>query len=169
MICLNCQCITPDKWNLISVEYVHNERVNAKFVCLTETWFRDGVNDGVSFSGYAKRASFSCSKNLGGGVALWSKECLEVKEIDLKNICVEKHFEICGVEWLVAARRFVNLLCYRSSKVGNIDIFCDGLSEVLHRLYRSGSRLIITGDFNTDPIRDSRHLRGSWTSSVHTI
>lgn len=73
---------------------------------------------------------------------------------------MEKHFEVCGVKWIVGGNFSVVLIvCYRSPTDGSVSVFCDQLQKVLEFIYKPYVPIIVVGDFNLDPNRDSRSYK----------
>ena len=72
----------------------------------------------------------------------------------LDQFCSEKDIEICGIFYSdILKTKYLILTCYRSPN-GNFKIFCDNITNTLDFLAKPNLQIILTGDFNIDPIRD---------------
>ncbi|VEN38131.1 unnamed protein product [Callosobruchus maculatus] len=87
-----------------------------------------------------------------GGVAIWVKQCISSKAIDLSRFCLEKDFEICAVKFSVKCKAYIVITCYRSPS-GDKKIFLTKIIDVLDSLYRPNIQLILCGDINMDALR----------------
>ena len=126
-----------------------------KFLCFTETWLsNDSINcfnfNNFSLSSYYCRNTFS-----HGGVGIWSRMGLNVCNIELKEFCIDKHIEICGVKWLDGDEIYIILVCYRSP-TGDLILFYNGIYSVLSSLFTLSVKIILCGDINLDSYHPSK-------------
>ena len=149
---LNCQGLTTEK-----IDILLSDHRNLKILCLTEIWQKNCSINSYFLHEFEPAANFCRSKFNHGGVGIWIKKGLNYKQINLNCYCVEKHFEICGINYkLNKTHKVLLLLCYRSPYVGDFTIFCEKISSVLDFLYKPQLKIILMGDFNIDPKRDFR-------------
>lgn len=156
ILLLNCQSLTNDKVNFITSEYLcGSSRVG--ILCLTETNLSNESIEYIHFPDFTRVSSFNRTQHKSGGVGIWVTDTLKVHPLNLNTFCIEKHFEVCGMSLRVGCdKTVVVLLCYRSPRLGDVNIFCDRLSGVLNRVYKPNIDIILLGDFNLDPDRDLR-------------
>lgn len=157
LLCLNCQCLTNSKIDLITSEFLENKSL--QFLCLSEIWLTDSNIDHVNFPDFYNGSSFCRSCSRGGGVGIWCRSGIKARKLDLGGFCIEKHFEICGVSFINCEVKTVIISCYRSCVNTDFAIFIDKFNDLLEFLYEPNLKLIICGDFNIDPIRDEKEYK----------
>ena len=66
---------------------------------LTETWARPESVSNIYFPNFNLASSYSRRANREGGVGIWHHDDVDVQPLDLGEYCIEKHIEVCGVNW----------------------------------------------------------------------
>lgn len=128
LLLLNIQGLKQDKIDSIIIDYCLPA---LKFVCLTETWCVSEEIAGYNIEGFSLGSNFCRGRFIRGGVALWYRDELECRHVDILAYCHEMHFECAAVEWSVNRDLSVYIiLCYRSLS-GNFDTFFGSLNSVL--------------------------------------
>jgi len=91
---------------------------------------------------------------------LLSSNKINVKELDLKEFCTEKVFEVYGGIWspVNTSSNVCVLVIYRSPNQ-NFHDFCQKLSDVLEAVFKPFLSLVLCGDFNVDPVMDEGQYR----------
>lgn len=130
------------------------------FICLTETWASPTSINYFNLTGFVLGSSYCRNNFKGGGVAIFLKNDLEFKEIDLQSYCLDKHIEICALSWKInkTAKTGVILSCYRSPS-GDIDIFFNVLLSILNFIYKPNINILLCGDFNIDSYNNSNDFK----------
>lgn len=152
---LNCQSLSVAKADAVAVNYIDE---SLKLICITESWLLPDALRVIYFPSFKLCSSFSRTTMRGGGTAIWGKNNLSVKPIILDSFCMEGIFESCGIRWKVADdKSMVIILVYRSphSSKDCLSIFFDKLYDVLEYVFEVGVDIVVMGDFNIDPKRDS--------------
>lgn len=75
----------------------------------------------------------------------------------------KKSIEVCGLlfkskDKYGTVSKVVVLGCYRSPS-GNLDIFYNGILDILNFVYRPSRHIVFCGDFNLDSYRDNVDFR----------
>lgn len=147
LVLLNINTINVDKVNILLTE-IWNYK-NLKFLCLVEIGVKEDNLKNLNMTGFSLK-SFYCRPNKHcGGVAIWARDGIIVKPLDLSSFCIEQHFEVCAISYVYNKRDNLLLNCYRSPS-GDINVFFNKISEILNYLYKPHINLIICGDFNFD-------------------
>ena len=147
-----------DKINWIYTEYIAKNK-NFKFLCPTEIWQSDESSQFKTFKNYVLSSYYVRNKYIHGGVGIWSHSDLKVKPIILNQFCIDKDIEICGTSFTDSTGiNHVILTCYRSPN-GNLHIFCENIESILNNLWNPNNNIILAGDFNLDPVRDSKQYK----------
>lgn len=123
---------------------------NFKFLCFTETHLNIAEANFKHIEGYNLVSSFCRTVRQKGGVAIYALSTLDCVRINLDKFCVEKQFEVCGLQcndYRGATTKV--LVCYRSPD-GDFNFFCDKLFGVLEYIYDTRLNIVLTGDFNID-------------------
>lgn len=85
-------------------------------------------------------------------VAIYARNIIVGRHLDLSPFCVEKSLEVNGVE--VVARKMAVVTVYRSPD-GDFDIFMNNFDPCLTNLTACDRFLVIGGDFNIHMNTDS--------------
>lgn len=102
-------------------------------------------------------ASFCRSKQKRGGVCILHNNSITTKKIPLLNdLASESSFEICGLE--IIEYKIILICIYRTPK-SNVNVFFDKLQCLLDKLNAFKKRIILTGDWNIDTLKDSKLTR----------
>lgn len=96
---------------------------------------------------------------LRGGCNFHQKDSLidlqEAKNLD--RFCVDKEFEICGVETLIKKQKLYIFSVYRSPD-SDVKMFINKLDSLLNYACKNkNAKVILCGDFNIDQLSDSKH------------
>lgn len=122
-----------------------------EILCLSETWLSDSEAAVITLQKY-NNASFYCRDKIqGGGVAIFVREDLHFRELNLKKIArAEKYFE--AVSAVIEINKVkVNISClYRSPNMGNIGdtCFAESLEKLLTLVNKNAGPNFVCGDFN---------------------
>lgn len=160
LMLLNIRSLTNDKVNQLQIE---SDTYKVKVICLTEIWSEESALP--QLNNYKLVSNFSRRDSRGGGVGIWLNRRLKCDSIDLCKYCVERDFEACGI--LLKQdnnEKFVCILNVYRSPIGNFNVFVESISKVLDNIYKPGRQILLCGDFNVDPNRDTH--RYSLLSSV---
>lgn len=153
---MNCQGLTIDKINYITIEYIVNNE-NLKFLCLTEIWY-DSRKFKV-FENFNMSSSYIRKNFIRGGVGIWSRSNQKVKALNLDEFCSEKNIEICGIQYKHKSKiKTIILNCYRSPS-GNFNSFCKNIAAALDFVTKPDVDIVLVGDINLDPERDSKESK----------
>lgn len=147
--------MTDEKVDSIVVDFVTEGNIN--FLCLTETWCNYDSIESVHFPNYYLASSFCRSNGKGGGNGLWCSYDVVSESINLNRFCVENVFEISGISYKLKNSSCILLVCYRPPGFNQFSEFCERLSDLLHFIFRPNLKLSLVGDFNIDPVRDSKY------------
>lgn len=127
-------------------------------VSVSEHWLKNDEGEFYSSLNDKKLISIFCrSIYKNGGTAIFARNQIECNHIDLSRYCLEKTFEISGVE--VVGRNLTVLNVYRSPS-GEFSAFIDLLDQCLSYLTASDRILVMGGDFNI-------HLNRETVEAVH--
>ena len=120
---------------------------NSDVICISETWLDDTIDDSdVIIPGYQL---FRRDRNRhGGGVAIYIKDVLPVKEISELKI---EGIEIVGIEIKFQTKNFIVACCYRppGSRLAEADEFLDKFQDCINIMYtKNVESIFVLGDFN---------------------
>nr|CAI5842854.1 unnamed protein product [Callosobruchus analis] len=141
---VNIQGLNSKKDDLLI--FLNDERFDV--ICICEHWLSKNTLPSVNLYPYELITSYCRENIVHGGVAIYSLSKIRTKPIDLTKYCQPLHAEFCGVE--LFNRNTFLLSLYRSSASGNIHIFINKLTDILHFLYNRYKYIIIVGDINLD-------------------
>ena len=127
-----------------------------EIICVCETWLDANIsNTDVALEDYQL---FRKDRNRhGGGVAIYVKNSIPVKEIDL----LFDGLESVGIEIIVSNKKIAIICCYRPPGLRNqADDFIENFQYLLDTLYANKyDSLFIGGDFNDRCINwDDNHM-----------
>jgi hypothetical protein len=140
------------------------QELDPKIVVLTEHKCIQSNIRHIKLNNYNLITYFAREKIPGGGVAIYSKEGVEGKEIthpDLKNLYEEKVFEFCATEISVTKHKILVCGFYRSPKIQYYNTFLDKLDKLVATLYKINKmyNIIIAGDFNTNILDNTQQTK----------
>jgi len=115
-------------------------------LCVSEHWLKNLEIEYYSKIYNLRLVSAFCREEReNGGTAIYVKEGLNSKNIDMSNHCTELDIEVCGVE--LVESQLIILSVYRSP-CGNIDNFMQSLDMCLRRFLLCGKKVLVCGDVN---------------------
>lgn len=124
-----------------------------QILCLSETFIKRGDENYVRMKDFRLISSFSRVKEKRGGVCILVRKSVQCTPINFDSDLVsEKIFECCGVN--IPTFNCVVICIYR---IPNSDpyIFLNKLDVLLNKLKLTRQRVIITGDFNIDLLKNN--------------
>lgn len=132
--------------------------VTFSFLCVSETWMREGQVDSIVINDFTPAASYSRRKKRGGGVCIYVRDSdhLEYKERILKP--VEGVFEVCAVD-VNAIKPFTIVTIYRPPNSGNLTDFLKHLEDLFMQLIRAKRHFIVCGDLNINLLDHSQRVQ----------
>ena len=133
---------------------VQDELNGVDVLCIVEHWLTDSALDLIYFNGFKLITKYSRPTRQHGGVAIFIKAELVVKEVDVLHFCVELHCEFAAI--MVSN---ICIICVYRPYSGDKNVFFDKLEDHLHFLCRSLNCFIICGDINIDWIVESTAKR----------
>lgn len=140
---VNIQCLA----NKIEQLSLFLEKYKFDVICLSEHWQNYSNLKMINIIGHSLASQFCRKVHLHGGVAIYLKNNVKVKELDLSDFNRELHSEFCGI--LVPAIKTIIITLYRSC-TGDVNIFLSNLEGLLCKFLANESKLILLGDFNID-------------------
>lgn len=152
---LNVQSLNSQTINFLEIDIC--KYTNLKFLCLTETHATLDSIYSKTFKNFSLASFYSRNINQKGGVAIYSRSCINTSKLDLDKFCIEKHIEMCGITWKDNNKTLIILTCYRSPS-GDLNIFFSNIYSVLDMLFRPNVHIILNGDFNIDSTLNSRNI-----------
>lgn len=138
---VNVQCLS----NKIDQLSLFLNKFNFDILCLSEHWLTEHKLKLINIPGYSIGSSFCRSVSVHGGVAIFVKDKLKCKPLELTYFNDELNSEFCGIE--VPVIKTLVITTYRSC-VGDIGIFLTNLENLLSRYSADGKKIILVGDFN---------------------
>lgn len=121
-------------------------------ICFTETWTPSRGMDSMLIPGYAATSYFCRKDRIHGGVAIYTKEDISAKPINMSEFSVEMHLECCAVLMNLEKYKLIIITVYRPP-AGNIDIFITQLSTLLTHTYATCPKIVLCGDLNIDSMK----------------
>ena len=152
LIHFNCRSIRKNFEGI--KDYLNNVPVDFDVIALSETWETSNeCNDQYVLQGYN---SFFVSRQtkIGGGVALFTKVNLQVKQIPDSCLSVDDVFDCVSIEIVNEGKNIVVCCIYRPP---NRSI--DNFSQHLHNLLDifTNKTLYMVGDFNINILNHEKH------------
>jgi exonuclease III len=123
----------------------------ADIICLSEHWLNEG--EIVNWPGYAQ-ASVVCRKSRGGGAAIYTKDSIQAKPLDVSAFSVDHTIELSAVD---LTKSYTTVITAYRPPSGDFEIFLDKLGQTLEKLYSSEKVIILAGDFNIELVGDRDH------------
>lgn len=148
LLLLNVQSLNNSKIGNLELEYIHYNK-ELQFICLTETWTTAESVTCLHIKDFVLASSYSRAGSRGGGVAIWTRSDLMVKAVNVSDFCIDKHSEMCAIEYVYKKNKTIILNCYRSP-CGDLHVFFNSLFDVLDSLFKLNINFIVCGDFNID-------------------
>jgi hypothetical protein len=147
IVCVNIQCLRT-KFNLVSL-FVDN--VCPDILCLSEHHLMHSEFDYYrSISNLNLAAIYARTHHRNGGAAIYVRDNLDFKQIDVHQFCDEFDIELACIE--ISDLSIIVVSVYRAPS-GCLEKFFEALDRCLVFLSRRGKRLILGGDVNV-------HLQG---------
>lgn len=124
---------------------------------ISEHWLSVSEMRCCSPYGYSLASFFSRATFLRGGVCLFVRQGIQFESVDTAAYCVEKHIEICAIQFKPTSRRgSVFLITFYRTPCSNLDVFITNLRLFLHDIFLPNATIILAGDVNIDFLSDSR-------------
>lgn len=158
---LNIQCLS-NKVDMLSLTL---DDLKSDIVCISEHWLTSEALKNVGIRGYNLQASYCRGARLHGGVAIFIRDGIDYRGVNLSRYSSPFHAEFAGVE--LSNKQCLIVVLYRSSLHGKFDIFFEHLDKLLSCMFDRYKNLIISGDFNCDPEKhpnEARILEGIMSS-----
>lgn len=125
------------------------DKVRSDIVCISEHWCCSDALRGVVIHGYTLQAAYCRDAGLHGGVAIYARDGLVYRDVNLSRFSLPFHAEFAGIE--CAELGCLVVAVYRSPLHGKYTTFFEQLEKMLNIMYATYKRVIILGDFNCDP------------------
>lgn len=124
---------------------------NPDFFCVTEHWLPDSAANTLNMTGYKSSAFFGRKERLHGGVAIYVRETLVIKDLtnNLSKYNNEFHYECAALSYTVKNICVIILCVYRSPN-GNLNIFLSHLQACLTDVLNRYRYIVLVGDLNID-------------------
>lgn len=127
---------------------LHENRCD--IAAVTEHWKSHDQLSAYRISGYKLVASFCRDPNTHGGVALYCRKEMEVKQISYIGALVEPYlFECVGIRVVKGTFRCIVVVVYRPPGT-NIDVLLNKMCDLLQYLFERREAFFICGDYNVD-------------------
>ena len=152
IIHFNCRSIRKNFENV--KDYLDSLPIEFDIVALTETWESSNVcNDQYVLPGY-KSFFISRENKLGGGVAVFTKSNLQVKQINDGSYSVDDIFDCVSIEIENVGKNIVVCCIYRPPN-RSINSFSEYVHELLNKFVNK--TLYVVGDFNINILNHEKH------------
>lgn len=154
VFCLNVQSL-PNKINALNIFLSENP---FDILCVSEHWLDINSLRALKLP-YYNLISAYCreTRKDHGGVAIYAKENLELRSVDVTKFCKPVDAEFCGVE--LKNMKCIIITIYRSSTNGDMFVFTNLFSELVDHLWRNYKKIIIMGDFNLNLDDNTEHSK----------
>lgn len=144
---LNIQSIR-DK--TLELDIVLNE-INNDIICISEHWLKPEETDFYQLKNYHLATSYVRGNMVHGGSAIYVKNGLPYKVIDVSSFCGTQHLEVAAIK---LECNIVVVSVYRSTN-GDVQIFLNEFEKLLDLLSRKSTlRLVLGGDYNVDLVAE---------------
>lgn len=135
------------------LEEILNDNEDIKILCITEHWKTEHQLKFYSIKDFLLITFFCRDEKEHGGVAIYSKNGIQVKERkDIKKISTKGKFECAGIEYSLNGIKHVCISVYND---GNVNTLTEALEPLLQKLFNENVRITLIGDFNIDFSDDS--------------
>lgn len=141
----------------ITLQGLQAQNINPDVLCFTETFLDANRCQYVKIKGYVLGTSYNRKKYMknSGGSCIMLKKGLSYTEITyLKHLAADNVFECCGVE--IKSSKLIIICIYRTPS-SDPNVFLDKFDLLLHELTRktkNDMKIILTGDFNVDTLKN---------------
>lgn len=143
-----------NKVNLLNDYFVNNE---FEVCCISEHWLNHAKLSKINLVDFTLISAFCRTDIAHGGVAIFAKNNVQLKPIDVNRFCVQQHAEFCGAEFKNAKCAIVTI--YRSSSHGNLAVFKEKLSNLIDYLSAKYKYFVLIGDINLDLTSVTEHAK----------
>lgn len=124
-----------------------------KIQCITEHWKTENQLKFYAINNFTLIAFFCRNEKEHGGVAIYTKTGMQVKERkDIKKISRKGKFECVGIEYSLNGSKHVCMAIYND---GNVDILTGALEPILVKLFNENVKISLIGDFNINFMDDT--------------
>lgn len=135
------------------LEEILNENEDVKILCITEHWKTENQLKFYAINNFALITFFCRNEKEHGGVAIYTKTGMQVKERkDIKKISRKGKFECVGIEYSLNGSKHVCMAIYND---GNVDILTGALEPILIKLFNENVKISLIGDFNINFMDDT--------------
>lgn len=152
---LNIQGLTFNKIDILNSYFAE---FKCDVFCIAEHFItsHDSLNS-VNLLDFKLASAFCRPTRIHGGVAIFVRDGIQFKTLDLANYCREVYCDLSGVT--IPSLKLIILNLYRSCLVPS-DVLIDTLETVLHDLFIvfKNFRFVVVGDFNIRFDRNSSEL-----------
>lgn len=140
---VNIQCIS----NKLEEISLFLDNTNFDIVCFSEHWQDNVTINSFTIPHFTLAAHFCRNTNKHGGVAIFVKNTVKYKQLQVNEFCSQLNAEFCAIEILNINCVLINV--YRSP-TGDINTFLDLLEQLLIHCSTKFSKIILVGDFNVN-------------------
>lgn len=135
----------------LSLQNLSNANNHINVLCLSEHFMQVKNECNMILNGF-KLAACYCRKKINrGGTCILLRSDIDFKPLTwIKDICVERIFECCGVDMPLYN---ITVVCLYRVPGADLKLFFENLHKLLHTLTKSqrhSRRIIICGDYNID-------------------
>lgn len=134
----------------IALSELHESNKDVIAVCLTEHFIIRGEEQFLKLNNFHLTSIYSRQMQRRGGSCILLRNGFQgVELLDINELSIEKHFEICCIE--IAQLKLIVICIYRTPN-SNIKLFFDKINETLTNLRHKKHKIIICGDFNINTL-----------------
>nr|CAH7739392.1 unnamed protein product [Callosobruchus chinensis] len=120
---------------------------NIGILAISEHHLADDYIEYIKFVDFRIVTHFSRTIRKNGGAAILAKSNIECTPINLQNISVEGHVELCATKFILDSSVICIVAVYRPPN-GCIYTFIDNLSRALAAVSATSRNIVLCGDFN---------------------
>ncbi|XP_028166266.1 uncharacterized protein LOC114357040 [Ostrinia furnacalis] len=140
-------------------ELQQKKNLNVQAICLSETFLKKGHESNIQFRDFKLAATYCrTNKKRGGTCILIKKNITDFKELQItKDLASQSSFECCGIE--IINLKLIIICIYRVPNFGNVNVFYDKLTMLLHSIVKKNSnkKIVICGDWNIDMLKANKY------------
>lgn len=130
------------------LQFVLNNNLHCKVVCLTEHWKTERQLDMIGMGDFKLIARVCREENKHGGSAIYVHSSITATHRRrLTDFSIIGHFECAVVECVIKNKAYIIASVYRSTG-GNINLFFEKLEQLLTIIHEEAKAVMIAGDFN---------------------
>jgi exonuclease III len=118
---------------------------NIEVLCLTEHWIQEDYLTTIQIDQYKPVSHFGRKTHKHGGSCIYVKKSICTKDVNFRDISVEKGFEMSVVE-VVTYGYFI--VCIYRSPDGNFRLFLKNLELVIQKIQSKREKILLCGDWN---------------------